>query len=97
MKNHKDQPLISKLNQLPNENKEPTKPVTSLGENSTLSVTKTFLLGQNDWKRLENIVRKLNSLSARKIKSSEVIRALIQLGEEIDENKLLNTMRKISY
>ena len=49
-----EKPLSSKLSQLSLKSKpeiinsNEKHPVTSLGKNNTLSVTKTFLLGKND-------------------------------------------------
>jgi len=44
---------------------------------------------------LQELLEKVNSLSQRKISVSHLIRALVYLGKEIKEDKLLKALKEV--
>ncbi|WNE40694.1 MAG: hypothetical protein mread185_000151 [Mycoplasmataceae bacterium] len=62
----------------------------------TNSTVRSFRLDNQSWQDLQNTLEKLNSISQRKINTSRLIKALIQLGKKSSEKKLIKALKESS-
>jgi len=83
----------SKLNQV--------KPISQPEKIVNLSRTaysqvRSFRLDDASWNNLSTLLEKINSQSSRKISASRLIKALIQIGVESKEEKVIQALKEIA-
>ncbi|MCP4473236.1 MAG: hypothetical protein GY821_01410 [Gammaproteobacteria bacterium] len=56
---------------------------------------RSFLLDEETINVLQSLHNRINQLSPKKISNSKIIRALIQLSSNINDEQLINTIRQL--
>lgn len=82
----------SKLN-ITQEKKEK---VVELNPKKTLKI-KSFSLDEKAMQQLQELLNKSNRLTNKKISASYLIKALINSGLNLDEKKLINVLKDVSF
>tara|TARA_B100001996_G_scaffold319894_1_gene263866 strand:+ start:220 stop:510 length:291 start_codon:yes stop_codon:yes gene_type:complete len=67
--------------------------VTNIRQNK--EYPRSFLLDEETINLLQSLHTRVNQLSPKKIGNSKIIRALIHLSKEINDKKLINTIKQL--
>lgn len=87
----------SKLQDLGNDKRISSEKVVALRQ-KTNSTLRAFRLDDQTWQDLQATVEKINNHSQRKpISASRLIKALIYLGKQAEEDKLIKALKESSF